>query len=88
MSSNVTQTPPNRPLPGSWQANDAGPSMMRTDDPTLARVLGGMGGALLVIIGGLPLAKYYPELENASLWCCTELTRRTAIDAAAKAVAQ
>ena len=38
------------------------------------------------IIGGFPLKKFYPELGNASLWCCTELTRRTAIDAAAKAI--
>ncbi|HET7185581.1 MAG TPA: aminomethyl-transferring glycine dehydrogenase subunit GcvPA, partial [Terriglobales bacterium] len=36
------------------------------------------------IIGGLPLKKFYPELGNASLWCCTELTRKTAIDAAAR----
>ncbi|MGI9104264.1 MAG: aminomethyl-transferring glycine dehydrogenase subunit GcvPA [Terriglobales bacterium] len=40
------------------------------------------------IIGGFPLKKFYPELGNASLWCCTELTRRTAIEAAAKAVAE
>ncbi len=40
------------------------------------------------VIGGLPLKKFYPELGNASLWCCTELTRRTAMDAAAKALAQ
>ena len=41
------------------------------------------------IIGGLPLLmKYYPELGNVSLWCCTELTSRRAIDAAIKAVAQ
>ncbi len=40
------------------------------------------------IIGGFPLKKFYPELGNASLWCCTELTRRTAIDAAAKALSQ
>ena len=38
------------------------------------------------IIGGFPLKKFYPELGNASLWCCTELTRRVAIDAAAKGV--
>ncbi len=40
------------------------------------------------IIGGLPLKKFYPELGHASLWCCTELTRRTAIDAAAQGVAR
>jgi glycine dehydrogenase subunit 1 len=39
------------------------------------------------IIGGLPLKKFYPELENASLWCCTETTAKTSIDAAAKEVA-
>jgi glycine dehydrogenase subunit 1 len=39
------------------------------------------------IIGGLPLAKWYPELgPNASLWCATETTTRTQIDAAAKAL--
>jgi len=32
------------------------------------------------IVGGLPLRKFYPELGNASLWCCTEITSRTAID--------
>ncbi len=40
------------------------------------------------IIGGLPLAKWYPELgEGASLWCATELTTRMQIDAAAACVA-
>jgi glycine dehydrogenase subunit 1 len=24
------------------------------------------------IVGGLPLKKFYPELGNAALWCCTE----------------
>src|SRR5579863_945066 len=35
------------------------------------------------IVGGLPLKKFYPELGNASLWCCTELSTRTVIDTAA-----
>ena len=39
------------------------------------------------IIGGLPLAKWYPELgANASLWCATELTTRKQIDAAGAAL--
>jgi glycine dehydrogenase subunit 1 len=39
------------------------------------------------IIGGFPLKKFYPELSNASLWCCTETTAKASIDAAAKEVA-
>src|ERR1039458_1037279 len=39
------------------------------------------------IIGGFPLKKFYPDLDNASLWCCTETTTKTSIDAAAKEVA-
>ena len=39
------------------------------------------------IIGGLPLAKWYPELgPNASLWCATELTTKMQIDAAVEAL--
>jgi glycine dehydrogenase subunit 1 len=50
----------------------------------------GINDALLGqhIIGGFPLKKFYPELGNAALWCCTELTSRAAIDAAAQAVAR
>jgi glycine dehydrogenase subunit 1 len=40
------------------------------------------------IAGGLPLKKFYPELGNASLWCCTEMSTRTAIDTAAALVAE
>jgi glycine dehydrogenase subunit 1 len=40
------------------------------------------------IIGGLPLARWYPELGNAHLWCVTELTTREQIDQAAVVLAQ
>jgi glycine dehydrogenase subunit 1 len=40
------------------------------------------------IVGGLPLKKFYPELGNASLWCCTELTTRSMIDTAAGVIAE
>ncbi len=36
------------------------------------------------IIGGLPLAKFYPELGNAMLLCATEMTRREKMDALAE----
>lgn len=39
------------------------------------------------IIGGLPLARWYPELRHASLWCVTEQNSREQIDAAAAGVA-
>ncbi len=48
-----------------------------------------MNAALLEqkIIGGLPLARWYPELgPNASLWCATEVTTRKQMDAAAQAL--
>ncbi len=32
------------------------------------------------IVGGFPLRKFYPELGQAALWCCTETTPRAAID--------
>ncbi len=39
------------------------------------------------IIGGLPLARWYPELgPKASLWCATEVTTHAQMDAAATAV--
>ena len=40
------------------------------------------------IVGGFPLKKFYPELGNAALWCCTEMTPRTAIDTAVGLVAE
>ena len=49
-----------------------------TEDPYAinARILGHK------IVGGLPLKKFYPELGNAAVWCCTEMNTREAIDAA------
>jgi glycine dehydrogenase subunit 1 len=40
------------------------------------------------IVGGLPLKKFYPELGNASVWCCTELTTRSMIDTAAGVISE
>ncbi|TCK72004.1 aminomethyl-transferring glycine dehydrogenase subunit GcvPA [Acidipila rosea] len=40
------------------------------------------------IIGGLSLARWYPELGNATLWCATELTTREQIDQAAAILAE
>jgi glycine cleavage system P protein (glycine dehydrogenase) subunit 1 len=37
------------------------------------------------IIGGLPLRRYYPELENAMLLCATEMSRREQMDLVAEA---
>jgi glycine dehydrogenase subunit 1 len=40
------------------------------------------------IVGGLALAKWYPELgESATLWCATELTTKVQMDAAAAVLA-
>ena len=38
------------------------------------------------IVGGLPLARFYPELRNAMLLCATEMTRREDMDALAGVV--
>jgi glycine dehydrogenase subunit 1 len=40
------------------------------------------------IVGGLALAKWYPELgDDATLWCATELTTKAQMDAAASVLA-
>ena len=40
------------------------------------------------MIGGFPLARFYPELGNSALWCCTELNSKEQIDTAVQAVGQ
>jgi glycine dehydrogenase subunit 1 len=37
------------------------------------------------IIGGLPLGRFYPELENCMLLCATEMSKRAAMDAVREA---
>ena len=39
------------------------------------------------IVGGIGLARWYPELGNATLWCATEIVTRENIDTAAKVLA-
>ena len=39
------------------------------------------------IIGGLPLSRFYPELGNCVLLCCTEMTKREHMDLLADAMA-
>ncbi len=38
------------------------------------------------IVSGLPIKKWYPELENASLWCVTETKSKADIDQLAKSL--
>jgi len=40
-----------------------------------------------MIVGGIGLARWYPELGNATLWCATEMVTRENIDTAAKVLA-
>ena len=40
------------------------------------------------IIGGLPLGRFYPELDGAMLLCATEMSRRESMDAVAEVLAR
>jgi glycine dehydrogenase subunit 1 len=40
-----------------------------------------------MIVGGVDLGRWYPELSHATLWCVTELNTREQIDSAARVVA-
>ena len=39
------------------------------------------------IVGGLPLGRFYPELEDCVLLCATEMSRREQMDLVAEAFA-
>jgi glycine dehydrogenase subunit 1 len=39
------------------------------------------------IVGGIDLSRWYPELQNCTLWCATEVVTREQIDAAANVLA-
>jgi glycine dehydrogenase subunit 1 len=39
------------------------------------------------IIGGLPLGRWYPELADCQLFCCTEMTHRADMDTVAEVLA-
>jgi len=39
------------------------------------------------IVGGIDLGRWYPELQNCTLWCATEVITRANIDCAASALA-
>jgi glycine dehydrogenase subunit 1 len=69
-------------FPGSPRFNEF--VVQTSEDPHAinSRILGHK------IVGGLPLKNFYPELGNAALWCCTELTTRSAIDTAVGLVAE
>ncbi|HEY7423767.1 MAG TPA: ABC transporter permease [Gemmataceae bacterium] len=53
MSSKVSPSLSKDRAASPWQRNDAGPSVIRTDDPTFARLVG-LIGAGFMLLGGLP----------------------------------
>src|SRR5207244_8031730 len=64
------------PFSGAPRFNEFVVSTSEDPEAINSRILGHK------MVGGLPLRKFYPELGNAALWCCTELTTRSAIDPA------
>lgn len=70
-----------RPLFSAAHFNEFAVTLPAATDATNAKLLDKH------IIGGLSLAKWYPELgPNAALWCATELTTKAQIDAAAAGI--
>jgi ABC-2 type transport system permease protein len=57
----ITEKPDDRPTP-AWPTDDRGPSVMRTDEPTVARAVA-YAGLVFVAVGGMTLI-----LRNAAGW--------------------
>ncbi len=76
-------------LAGKLPLRFTGPFFNEFVVSTKPRTPDGINDALLEskIIGGLPLERYYPELENAMLLCATEMSRREDMDCVAEVFA-
>jgi glycine dehydrogenase subunit 1 len=74
-------------LAGKLPLRFSGPFFNEFVASTKPRTPGVINEALLKsrIIGGLPLQRYYPELENSMLLCATEMSRREQMDLVAEA---
>jgi glycine dehydrogenase subunit 1 len=74
-------------LAGKLPLRFTGPFFNEFVVSTNSRTPGAINEALLDrrIIGGLPLQRYYPELENTMLICATEMSRREQMDLVAEA---
>jgi glycine dehydrogenase subunit 1 len=74
-------------LSGKLKPRFSGPFFNEFVASTNGRTPDDINQALLKkkIIGGLPLARWYPELENGVLLCATEMTRREHMDEIAQA---
>jgi glycine dehydrogenase subunit 1 len=75
-------------LSGKLKPRFSGPFFNEFVTSTDGRSPDGINQALLKkkIIGGLPLARWYPELENSVLLCATEMTKREHMDEVAGAL--
>jgi hypothetical protein len=56
MSKALTDKEGHRPLPPDWGPEETAPSVVREDEPTLARTVGGLG-AFLIVVGAVSLVR-------------------------------
>jgi len=77
-------------LAGKLKRRFSGPFFNEFVASTNGRTADQVSDALLKkkIIGGLPLQRFYPELEDGMLLCATEMSRRESMDAVAEAFAK